>query len=627
MSLESVLDTYIENENDLAFEINGDWGSGKTYAIKEYIRSKEEIDPHVFNYLKSRFEVENAYNLKNEKLPITDISVARSRTEYKFIYASVNGIKNINELSNEILSQLFAESFNVKENTRNLLSVFMGSDLTIQNQLENKIIKFNTTFRLFSGLFDLMLEMYPSIKEGRIGNKKIIFVIDDLERVVDQSLIKEIFGYISVNLQEKFGAKVVIIGNDKKIRQEFKDLKEKVIGFKYDFRLTENLQTNNLIKEYFNEEGQQIAIANVLYALIDSFKGKEEINLRILKSVIVDIKYVVSKIFPAKTNEVGTGVRLKNFVEWMFISGYFIRKKGTRSSFDTLKKMYSFLEVTTSQFSSYFDVYEIVSDYFELGILRNRDLVEIYKNHSSSQIQDSINELYSYQFMTDLELRLKQQNLVVRITEKDNSLNLMELRNFAELFKYFDNFDLWLVDDFDFPKLVELLISSQTDSDFRGYELSEQGKQFFLYSKEKYPKYQNLTNHSNRVLQNIRSSMLEDVTSKIYNDLNIHLAIESQEEKKDQIFQAIYDDLIINGNDRTNKELKYLRENVDKLWRGNFTLSSNFWIQYRAKILDCIDNMKENINRDKIGVHILNELEESFMDIAPNEFKKTRTIQ
>ena len=255
-----------------AILIDGDWGTGKTFFIKEILLKE----------LKERME-----------------------KKHKCFYVSLYGVEDTTQISSKIYTEISIHS--VKEIFRNKLK---RDSICNGIRLASKI---SSTFERWKGF------RLPSLKDI-MNIKSCTIIFDDIERAnLD---INKILGYIN-DLVEHNEVKAILVANEKEIAENKKyiKIKEKLIGktIKYTSKLDivyknilECYTKNNIqLTKYLNKEEQKKIILDefiennhfnvrtLLYALIiyeKFFKILEEINfdlkyiekhkLRILKYII-----------------------------------------------------------------------------------------------------------------------------------------------------------------------------------------------------------------------------------------------------------------------------------------------------------------------------------------------------
>ncbi len=241
----NIIENYLASGNDkLALLVNGEWGSGKTTFIENYFK------------------------------------------ENKSILVSLNGVRNLNLLTDEILIS----------NDNPLIRIIGGP-------LVNAVVGIETKF-LNTGIVE-------SLKAGFIKKKKSgallklkdkVLIFDDLERHSESISIKEVLGYINTTfLNANF--KVIIIADETQIKSKKKYLKvkEKYIWQTLDFKANINTLLNQLASKL--DSKTKIIIKNnekYLIELLHSYKIK---NLRTIIYYLHCIDKVISNLFETIKNK------------------------------------------------------------------------------------------------------------------------------------------------------------------------------------------------------------------------------------------------------------------------------------------------------------------------------------
>lgn len=252
---------YLKYNDQLALQINGPWGTGKTYYIKHTI------------FRKMRHE-----NYGKKYIPI---------------YVSLNGINTLSNLRQQLGLNLISNSFDQSNDYIKLgltiLSLF-GNGL-------NTLFENNKYLKILKGLNINPEQIGEKIRTTLLNHKNnVVLVFDDLERS-DLSL-SVIFGFIS-NLIYRFHCKILIISNESGCKGPNKLLlrerKEKIISKTIQFGndswrvalniLESNLKDNDYMKPW---------ILSISIYILKHMKSN--INLRALLSIITDYKALFTNI-------------------------------------------------------------------------------------------------------------------------------------------------------------------------------------------------------------------------------------------------------------------------------------------------------------------------------------------
>ena len=259
-NIEVIFEDYLKaDKTQYAILLNGSWGSGKTYFLKN------------------------------------NLEKVANRNGFNTIYISLNGISSIDSLQTYLFLKLIP-ILNKKEN------------IIIKNtkKLIGKVVDNLSKAYLKSSLTDL----FKDVTVDSFDFSKYIICFDDLERC--QVPIKEVLGYIN-NFVEHKNVKTLILSDESKIDKNqigYHYIKEKVIGRVLNLEL--NIETT---LPYLFEK---FKIANSSFynfliiqkkVLIDIFEGYGQENLRIINFYLtsleklfttfnkIDQKYIQEVIF------------------------------------------------------------------------------------------------------------------------------------------------------------------------------------------------------------------------------------------------------------------------------------------------------------------------------------------
>ncbi|CAM4081083.1 P-loop NTPase fold protein [Zobellia nedashkovskayae] len=257
------LNYYVEIKNpQYAVLINGKWGSGKTFFIKNLIEEWSEDKKD-----------------QNENIKL------------KPIYVSLNGLSEVNQITLKIKEALNPLLYS--KGAQVIKKVFFGVlksaahinlDIDGDEKSDGKV-----TFNIDS--IGLLKNDNPKIK----GQKILIF--DDFERCKIQ--ISELFGYLN-EFVEHHKCKVVILADEHKVFEAsskneekitYKDFKEKLIGQTFTLEVELDKALDLFIK---TSNSDALKCCNNIIKQI--FFASEIQNLRILKQVICDFDRFILQI-------------------------------------------------------------------------------------------------------------------------------------------------------------------------------------------------------------------------------------------------------------------------------------------------------------------------------------------
>lgn len=258
-----IVQDYMQNcVRETAVMLNGEWGSGKTYFIKNKL--------------------------------ITDIGVD------KCVYISLNGVNSVDEITDRIL-----------------LSV-LGTENKTGRKFLNSLYRFLATahFGQKSAIVQDILSTFSGCLKDlttRSHLKDCLLIIDDLERVSADFTIEDVLGYICSNFVESNNQKVLYVCNEVELNEknDYKRIKEKSVSITVDYlpnlrHIFEQLvarpsfQNNKIFIEKMKEIG---------VAAIDLLERSLIKNLR----TIIRILEVFEKVVKFYSEDMDTAFALRLF--------------------------------------------------------------------------------------------------------------------------------------------------------------------------------------------------------------------------------------------------------------------------------------------------------------------------
>lgn len=267
----NAIDNYIDNKDPYALQIDGEWGSGKTFFINDFSKTTQKA---------------------------------------KVIYFSIYGYNDFQNLKTELLLQIATE-------------LDQSSIIKTGNKLHSVFKRFNINSNLVLNSINVLSDITLKKAIQHIlekNNETIVVVIDDLERLSEKIELQDLLGFIVNDIIEKFKFKVLIISNEAKMKnhEEFLKIKEKIISKTIEFSrdevtLKEILQ--ELIKSDFLNEN-----LNWIIDIFSIFNNLCKINLRTVFSIINNFEFIERKFkeYPSDLDE----RYCKEFLKSIFLNIY-----------------------------------------------------------------------------------------------------------------------------------------------------------------------------------------------------------------------------------------------------------------------------------------------------------------
>lgn len=215
--------------------INGKWGIGKTYFVKEYLKDKE------------------------------------------YVYISLFGIESLEVFKNQILIQLYKA-------------------IGAWNRINKEISKFAITLGPASfSIPYLETDIVKYIKK-KSKDEKLYIVIDDIERKSCKIQMSEILGVVE-EFKEIENVNIVMIANQEEINDNvYTKFKEKVIQKTYNITEYSEDAKKNILNKYILEINE-IKNTEKLEEILKIFYKKHKLkNLRTMEKSLIFLKYMYSNI-------------------------------------------------------------------------------------------------------------------------------------------------------------------------------------------------------------------------------------------------------------------------------------------------------------------------------------------
>lgn len=355
-----------KNKYDFAILISGDWGSGKSHFIENYIE-----------------------DLKTKHSPP------------RILRATFNGVSKIQQIEDQFFEQV--HPFLADKNVKIIGSILKAS------------VKIGLKYD-FNGDKSDDLTLSPSLgslitKESEKLENGSLIVFDDIERA--KMTLAEIFGYIN-NLVELQKLKVVMIANEGELIENketqntesainrkttvYMKLKEKLVGFTFKIESDFDSAFASFLSNLNSDEAKKILNENkekIKNVFIKSGKS----NLRALKQIIWEFERV-SLSFSEDTWS--STEHLNNFLLIFFAVGLEYKIGNINSKEDILKigdsstSDFSFLNQVENSSKSI--IQEIEDKYVELGLPNSKINGEIlaqviFDGKNGCEIDKAINKI------------------------------------------------------------------------------------------------------------------------------------------------------------------------------------------------------------------------------------------
>lgn len=405
--IENQLNEYINNKiYNYGFLIKGQWGSGKSYFVKEFIK-KNNNDSKVF------------FNI------------------------SLNGLTSIEDIDIKLVEEMIK---NIKNNKIHEVKL---KDITKQVNFKNILGIINKDYPnvILNSILDLVTDS--------INKENVILVFDDLERC--KIKYDELLAYINsyIEIQEM---KVILIANEDEIHNdEYERIKEKSIGHSIEFIpnikenysiFINNIKDNNLKKIMLNNsenliielEKQKYSNMRTLQFIIDKFVNLYNIVLKDSDFIDDDVNEVILCYIVFSSIMYKKGQKMYDWkdVEYGYIS------RDEKYSYDSFRYGFKFID-----------------NYIYNGIIEQEKILEILKKYKDSTLPKDnpytilknnyweLEDKDIYEYINNIKELLKIGtyksgnilDILVLLLKIQNIGYILDINEFMELFKEIINRD------------------------------------------------------------------------------------------------------------------------------------------------------------------------------------------
>ncbi|EOT40429.1 P-loop NTPase fold protein [Enterococcus columbae] len=450
------VECYLEQNDKLAFQIDGPWGIGKTF----YIQNK------LLTFL-------------NEK-------------KYAAIYFSLYGYDDIDKIKKDLSIEIMQKQYAILPTSKFKKYRTKYGKIKALSEFDKKIkFLFQAAELGFSVYQDSMYDQ---------NELPLVFLIDDLERVSDKIDIRDLLGFIQNELLERLSSKVIIISNESVLMDVVNDsskndndyysnnnsyfnMKEKIIGKTIEFKI-DMLTIKEILESHGNEFFEKYSdwIISVL-SLFESTNYGKSINLRTLQCVLEDFSYLTQRLSRnigllennqktkikkslflnifVITNEIKVGRLFKNELNGLqricktrnFL--YIPLKKQEKRKVELIIDRYH--KTNNSNFNDYIFYHQSINQYIFTGVYEENNYVTEWQN--TFLLNDDIKELENFEKLTDYDFKIKQNQILN--FQKLNSLPFETILNLACLFKFFEQHDLLMLEDNNYMGIIYPIAASK----------------------------------------------------------------------------------------------------------------------------------------------------------------------
>lgn len=407
--IKEAVKVYLQEENsDYAIMLNGKWGCGKTYFVKNEL-----------------------------------IKYIQEQNDREIIYISLFGITTIDELYNNISLHFV----NIKANEY----AQKKRKLYDPNSHEKKInTSESNSISFWAGMLNKSFNLLPQSEtlkkitadiNGKVINfNKYVFIFDDLER---NSLgYATLLGFFD-KVADQNNLKAILVCDENKIKEKDKDkfyktFKEKVVGLTIEYSTDMQYEFDNIIEKHIKDIDIQKYFENHKKSILDLFKLADSCNLRTLifacKRFVEIYKGINEMYCKHNTTKEYIDEFFKEMILGIVGSSILIKENKGKNEFDNNVKInvkigdknISTTDIIFGNITGY-NAYKFLDDYIDTYNLDNETIEKLIPEFiinedikSQNEIKHELQMLYNID--DDKEVINKLNNIADRI--KTNQINI-----------------------------------------------------------------------------------------------------------------------------------------------------------------------------------------------------------
>lgn len=393
--IKEAVKVYLNEENsDYAIMLNGKWGCGKTYFVKN------ELIDHI-----------------------------QEQDNREVIYISLFGITNIDELYNNISLHLVNIKANEYAQNKRKLYDHNAYDKKI-NTSESNSISFwagmlNKSFNLLPQS-ETLKKITADINGKVINFNKYVFIFDDLER---NSLgYTTLLGFFD-KVADQNNLKAILVCDENKIKEKDKDefyktFKEKVIGLTIEYNSNMDAEFDNIVSYYVKNEDVKKYFSDNKKRVLSLFKSADSYNLRTLISACKRFAELYEKIediyFKHDTEHKYAKYFFKEILLAIIGSSILIKEQCKNNDFKDREKILSTVKKKNKEeeryfyldgkYSAYKFVDEYLKNYYFDNLVATEIVIEFIKDAeiAGSDIIIKLQEMYNIDDDNEIKKRFQE---------------------------------------------------------------------------------------------------------------------------------------------------------------------------------------------------------------------------
>ncbi len=572
----NIVKDYLDDKTySYAIMLEGEWGSGKTYFVKNIL--KDSIDK-------------------------------------KIIYVSLYGIDSLDEISNAII---FSSVKN--ENNKMVIASNLGINigkLLLNNYLPKELVKMKN--EVFKGID------FKGVFEDKILKDKLI-IFDDLERC--KLPLNEVLGYIN-NYVEHQNVKVMIVANeyeitgklrneeeesleekianamgvkvdnkednDKKNKSknpEYEKIKEKLIGqtiyYKPELdkilpKLIKNTNIENELKEFLLDKDK-------INYFIERLYDRNHINLRTFQSFLSKLDIFYKKSIKLVTNNINDFINCNMISLFEMVIAY-------KKNKDKVDNYYGIISLIN-------DNDKIIDNFIKKSILTDENIIKLFHNYKNYLAYKESKEGKIILSIKNYWFKMKQSEIEERLKDLINKVeeNTLPKRCYFDIIYIILRLNIYdICKNFDLNDIISKMKNNIDDSyiDYSGITFSNDFIEVSPQTDEEKENIKEINQKYNEIINSFEELQIEKSNETIINTMQEILDEEDWGENLNKYINKNKNNFMINCGYLKYINITFLKNRIIKCNPSDiyyFRKSINtIYLNYRCNFKDIITD-RDNI--------------------------------
>lgn len=416
--IKSITNYVNKKDSDYAILLDGVWGTGKTFFIKNIFPKEYQND---------------------------------TKKELNYIYMSAAGINDIEQFINYIYYSLTIK----KLSTTKPAYANIYNNKNIIKSLIN-LIPFNLIPIIGDNLKQSISDISTSIIKETINFSDIVIIIDDIERISDTINIED-FLYKVYDTFILNNLKVIFVCNEKEIysnnsekKSNYFKIKEKVIRHTINFYRLDNSMFGEIIKSIIKDNEKYsyykdfINDDNHIEKLINIFVVMNHLNIRTfltyldlsnqifnINEIQKDNDFMENLLYKLALIIIGIISGNENMLDEYYINN----NRKDKEYRDKINKLEIFIYPPT--------IYIDIKNYIKTGYLETLNIIEYYNSIMHSKVRRKFSEYYeklqNYNIQNENDIKEAIKFVFNKIKECLNNTSEVETKYAAEYIRDFNN--------------------------------------------------------------------------------------------------------------------------------------------------------------------------------------------